>query len=227
MRKMVAVFLVACFLHVICPEWAMASSNGDGFHLLMVDPQNPDRAVDWEVECLKVLDQDSAPVILGTGSGDDSSPLRLHRGVAVVVDRNTLTARWVAVCGNDVRSSNWVPSGKLICSQEEGASTLEWIQTSLIAHAQKTMEEHRGLAVDHQQLIQGQNEIKQLVRDHNQVIMNELNASVNKDSEVKKKRKTWPWVVAGIVVVGAGVALAGGGGGDDGPPPRQPNGPTP
>ena len=34
-------------------------------------------------------------------------------------------------------------------------------------------------------------------------------------AEIKSKRKIWPWVIGGVVLIGVAVAIAGGGGGGD------------
>jgi hypothetical protein len=201
-RRALCVVLAALFIHLIAPEWAMAGE----YHLLMVNPQDPDRQVQWGKECIKVLSKESPPVVLGTGSGEPSSPKQLHRGVGVVVDRSTLHAEWVAVCGNDVISPrDWIPEGKLVCGPEQGSLVLQELEKAL-----------RALGDDHQQLLQGQEEIKQLLLDHHEAVMM---PPLPAQPEVKKKHKAWPWVVGGILIVGAIAAASSGGGGGPSPKP--------
>lgn len=81
------------------------------------NPQNLNRQPDWGKECVVVLTHDSPQVTLKSGTEGEVSTGTLPAGVAVVVDRNTRVAKWVAVCGNTVTApTDWVPEGKYICS---------------------------------------------------------------------------------------------------------------
>ena len=144
-------------------------------------------------------------MVLGTGSGEPSSPKQLHRGVGVVVDRYTLYAEWVAVCGNDIVSPrDWIPEGKLVCGPDQGSLVLNELEKALMAELGNLRDEHGELLEGQKQILQGQDEIKDLIR-------NIPPPYQPPQPEVKKKHRVWPWVV--VAAIGLGIAASSGGGG--------------
>lgn len=107
---------------VLAASAASSNSNASSKQLLGLNrnPQNPNRQLDWENECVVVLTHDSPEITLASGTEGKTSTGILPAGVAVVINKTTRVAQWVAVCGNDVTApADWIPEGKYICSPGE------------------------------------------------------------------------------------------------------------
>lgn len=79
---------------------------------LNTNPENPNRLPDPKEEVGIVLSKDSPQITIGGGNGKKSTNF-LPAGVLVIVNKYTLVAKWVAICGNTV-FTNWKPEGKII-----------------------------------------------------------------------------------------------------------------
>lgn len=225
-RQALAVFLSIFLASPVLATENKADSKKDGdkynFFTLGVQPIDLSGRVDWDKECVVVL-QDVSPRIRIQYKRKDSDLVRvtnwgnLRSGVEVVVDAYTGHALRVRVCGNGiVEPKDWVPTGAEECREEESPTMKPGDVVPVVAPSSPSSVSEApkfGLGLDPGD-IGAKNlrfeKAKMIPASQSQSKKTEVGVGVADKGD--KKSKAWIYVLGGVLLGVVAVGLASGGG---------------